>query len=151
MDTASVLATLYGRLIEIAGEKAAVSQSAQMTLIRASSNEGKSKISGFWFLIGAVLVNRICEAILDQCLTFWIVRTPVDAIVNYLDQALDNSIDHKTREILEKAQHASNSLINVTDDLLRLTEGDDESTYPLEETFNLKLTGKSEVDSYSLY
>jgi hypothetical protein len=68
-----------------------------------------------------------------------------------LDLALGNSIDHKTREILGKAQDASNSLINVMDDLLRLTEGDDEASYPIEDTFNLKLTGKSEVDSYGLY
>jgi hypothetical protein len=47
VDTASVLATLYGRLINIAGEKEAVSKSAQMSLIRASSDEGESKSSGF--------------------------------------------------------------------------------------------------------
>ena len=41
VDTVSVLAALYGRLIEIADERAAASNSAQMSLIRASSEEGE--------------------------------------------------------------------------------------------------------------
>jgi hypothetical protein len=99
----------------------------------------------------AILVNGIFEAILDKYLTICVARTPLDIILKHLDLALDTSVDHKTREILSKAQDASNSLISVMDDLLRLIDGDDKANYPTEETFDLKLTGKSEVDFYGLY
>jgi hypothetical protein len=88
---------------------------------------------------------------LDAYLTLWPVRPPLDAIVNYLDMALDSEIDDKTRDILGKAQDASISLINVMDDLLRLTEEEDGSYQPLSETFNLRLTGKSPIDDRVSY
>ena len=37
------------------------------------------------------------------------------------------------------------------DGLLTLIDGDDKANYPTEETFDLKLTGKSAGDFYRLY
>jgi len=50
------------------------------------------------------------------------VRTPLNAIVNYLEMALENKIDDNTREILGKASTASRSLVYVINDLLALTK-----------------------------
>lgn len=54
------------------------------------------------------------------------------------------------RESLMKAQDASNSLIGVMNDLLGLTEVEGESAFPAGETFNLKLTGKSEICNHDM-
>jgi len=56
--------------------------------------------------------------------------------------ALDNKIDTKTRNFLGRAQKASKSLINVIEDLSKLVQVEDEPLYPVDETFNLNLTGK---------
>lgn len=53
------------------------------------------------------------------------VRTPLNAIVNYLEMALETNIDSTTRDLLEKAHKASRSLIYVIDDLLNLTKAED--------------------------
>lgn len=50
------------------------------------------------------------------------VRTPLNAIVNYLEMALENTIDDSTREILDKASTASKSMVYVINDLLTLTK-----------------------------
>jgi len=52
------------------------------------------------------------------------VRTPLNAIVNYLEIALENALDEDTREALLKAHKASRSLIYVINDLLSLTKVD---------------------------
>ena len=46
------------------------------------------------------------------------VRTPLNAIINYLEIALEGSIDSETREHLSKSHSASKSLIHVVNDLL---------------------------------
>lgn len=46
------------------------------------------------------------------------VRTPLNAIVNYLETALDGSLDGETREALTKSYVASKSLVHVINDLL---------------------------------
>ncbi|KAI0403251.1 hsp90-like protein [Xylaria palmicola] len=50
------------------------------------------------------------------------VRTPLNAIINYLEIALEGSIDQETRENLAKSHSASKSLIYVINDLLDLTK-----------------------------
>lgn len=52
------------------------------------------------------------------------VRTPLNAIVNYLEIALENNLDDNNREVLSKAHKASRSLIYVIDDLLNLTKAE---------------------------
>ncbi|KAI0509673.1 hsp90-like protein [Xylaria bambusicola] len=50
------------------------------------------------------------------------VRTPLNAIINYLEIALEGSLDQETRENLAKSHSASRSLIYVINDLLDLTK-----------------------------
>ncbi|KAI0426255.1 hsp90-like protein [Xylaria sp. FL1042] len=50
------------------------------------------------------------------------VRTPLNAIINYLEIALEGSLDEETRENLSKSHSASRSLIYVINDLLDLTK-----------------------------
>jgi signal transduction histidine kinase len=49
------------------------------------------------------------------------VRTPLNAIINYLEIALEDDLDHETRENLTKSYSASKALIYVINDLLDLT------------------------------
>jgi len=76
-------------------------------------------------------------------LTVYTVGTPLNALINYLELASENLVDEKTRDILSKAQEASNSLINTMENLLELTDAEDGPNHPMGETFNLKLTSKS--------
>jgi len=50
-----------------------------------------------------------------------VVRTPLNAIINYLEIALEGHLDQDTREHLVKSYAASKSLIYVINDLLDLT------------------------------
>lgn len=70
-----------------------------------------------------------------------IVRTPLNAIVNYLEMALENKIDETTRDILAKAHKASKSLIYVIDDLLNLTKAEAGRISSFKEEFDLGATG----------
>jgi anti-sigma regulatory factor (Ser/Thr protein kinase) len=50
------------------------------------------------------------------------VRTPLNAIINYLEIALEGTLDQETRDNLAKSHSASKSLIYVINDLLDLTK-----------------------------
>ena len=50
------------------------------------------------------------------------VRTPLNAIINYLEIALEGALDTETRDNLAKSHSASKSLIYVINDLLDLTK-----------------------------
>jgi signal transduction histidine kinase len=50
------------------------------------------------------------------------VRTPLNAIINYLEIALEGALDQETRDNLAKSHSASKSLIYVINDLLDLTK-----------------------------
>ncbi|KAI8628418.1 hsp90-like protein [Xylariaceae sp. FL1651] len=50
------------------------------------------------------------------------VRTPLNAIINYLEIALEGSLDQETRDNLARSHSASKSLIYVINDLLDLTK-----------------------------
>ncbi|PSN69838.1 phytochrome-2 [Corynespora cassiicola Philippines] len=51
------------------------------------------------------------------------VRTPLNAVVNWLEMALDKELDKSVKKILSMSHRASKSLIYVIDDLLHLTGG----------------------------
>ncbi|KAI0449108.1 hsp90-like protein [Xylaria acuta] len=53
------------------------------------------------------------------------VRTPLNAIINYLEIALEGTLDQDTRENLAKSHSASKSLIYVINDLLDLTKAEE--------------------------
>ncbi|KAI5255211.1 hypothetical protein E4T42_01980 [Aureobasidium subglaciale] len=77
------------------------------------------------------------------------VRTPLNAIINYLEIALEGSLDDDTRENLSKSHSASKSLIYVINDLLDLTKTEEGASLAKEEPFNLSATLKEATDQFS--
>ncbi|KAK0382822.1 hypothetical protein NLU13_9917 [Sarocladium strictum] len=65
------------------------------------------------------------------------VRTPLNAIINYLEIALEGSLDQETRENLAKSHSASKSLIYVINDLLDLTKTEEGQNLIKDEVFDL--------------
>lgn len=76
------------------------------------------------------------------------VRTPLNAIVNYLEMALENKLDDNVREILAKASTASRSLVYVIDDLLSLTKIEHGLATPREDAFDLTATILDTLQSF---
>ena len=68
------------------------------------------------------------------------VRTPLNAIINYLEIALEGSLDQETRDNLAKSHSASKSLIYVINDLLDLTKTEEGGELVKDEAFDLKAT-----------
>jgi light-regulated signal transduction histidine kinase (bacteriophytochrome) len=68
------------------------------------------------------------------------VRTPLNAIINYLEIALEGSLDQETRDNLAKSHSASKSLIYVINDLLDLTKTEEGGSLIKGESFDLKET-----------
>ncbi|KAI9702887.1 MAG: Light-sensor Protein kinase [Candelina mexicana] len=77
------------------------------------------------------------------------VRTPLNAIINYLEIALEGSLDHDTRENLAKSHSASKSLIYVINDLLDLTKTEEGGSLTKDELFDLRATIKEATDSFT--
>lgn len=63
------------------------------------------------------------------------VRTPLNAIINYLEIALEGSLDQETRDNLSKSHSASKSLIYVINDLLDLTKAEEGNDLVTDEVF----------------
>lgn len=76
------------------------------------------------------------------------VRTPLNAIVNYLEIALEGSLDSETRENLSRSHSASKSLIYVINDLLDLTNTEKGQNLIKDEAFNLHATFKEAVEMF---
>lgn len=76
------------------------------------------------------------------------VRTPLNAIINYLEIALEGSLDSETRENLSRSHSASKSLIYVINDLLDLTKTEEGGPLVKGETFDLRDTIKEATDMF---
>ena len=68
------------------------------------------------------------------------VRTPLNAIINYLEIALEGTIDQETRDNLSRSHSASKSLIYVINDLLDLTKTEEGHNLIKDEVFDLPAT-----------
>ena len=68
------------------------------------------------------------------------VRTPLNHIINYLEIALEGTLDQDTRENLSRSHSASKSLVYVINDLLDLTKTEGGRDLVIEEPFNLVQT-----------
>lgn len=77
------------------------------------------------------------------------VRTPLNAIINYLEIALEGSLDNETRENLSKSHSASKSLIYVINDLLDLTKTEEGGSLTKEEPFELSATLKDATNQFA--
>lgn len=76
------------------------------------------------------------------------VRTPLNAIINYLEIALEGAIDQETRENLSRSHSASKSLIYVINDLLDLTKTEEGHNLIKDEVFDLPTTVREATDSF---
>ncbi|KAL5118617.1 hypothetical protein ACEQ8H_003468 [Pleosporales sp. CAS-2024a] len=76
------------------------------------------------------------------------VRTPLNAIINYLEIALEGSLDTETRENLARSHSASKSLIYVINDLLDLTKTEEGGPLIKGESFDLKATVQEATDMF---
>ncbi|KAI9736558.1 MAG: hypothetical protein M1818_006069 [Claussenomyces sp. TS43310] len=77
------------------------------------------------------------------------VRTPLNAIINYLEIALEGALDHETRENLAKSHSASKSLIYVINDLLDLTKTEEGRELIKYEVFDLPATVQEATDQFT--
>jgi len=76
------------------------------------------------------------------------VRTPLNAIINYLEIALEGALDQETRDNLSKSHSASKSLIYVINDLLDLTKTEEGQDLIRDEVFDLPATIREATDSF---
>ena len=67
-------------------------------------------------------------------------RTPLNAIINYLEIALDGSLSQETRDNLSRSHSASKSLVYIINDLLDLTNAENGQCLIKDEVFNLSGT-----------
>ncbi|KAI9847505.1 MAG: Light-sensor Protein kinase [Sclerophora amabilis] len=77
------------------------------------------------------------------------VRTPLNAIINYLEIALEGSLDQETRENLGRSHSASKSLIYVINDLLDLTKTEEGGDLIKDEAFDLPSTVREAADTFA--
>lgn len=76
------------------------------------------------------------------------VRTPLNAIINYLEIALEGTIDQETRDNLSRSHSASQSLVCVINDLLDLTETEEGHNLIKDEVFDLPETVREATNSF---
>ena len=77
------------------------------------------------------------------------VRTPLNAIINYLEIAMEGSLDSETRDNLTRSYSASKSLIYVINDLLDLTKTEEGGNLIKDEIFDLSATVQEATDSFA--
>ncbi|KAG6179754.1 hypothetical protein E4U27_003073 [Claviceps purpurea] len=76
------------------------------------------------------------------------VRTPLNAIINYLEIALEDSLDQEMRDNLARSHSASKSLICVINDLLDLTKAEEGQSLVENEVFDLGLCINEATDPF---
>lgn len=76
------------------------------------------------------------------------VRTPLNAIINYLEVALEGPLDKETRDNLAQSHSASKSLIYVINDLLDLTKTEGGHALGRAEVFDLPACIRHAADSF---
>jgi light-regulated signal transduction histidine kinase (bacteriophytochrome) len=75
-------------------------------------------------------------------------RTPLNAIINYLEIALDGSLDQETRDHISRSHSASKSLVYIINDLLDLTNAENGQRLIKDEIFNLPETLTEATDIF---
>jgi light-regulated signal transduction histidine kinase (bacteriophytochrome) len=77
------------------------------------------------------------------------VRTPLNAIINYLEIAMEGSLDKETRDNLSKSHSASKSLIYVINDLLDLTKTEEGGELTKDEIFDIRDVLREATEMFS--
>ncbi|KAJ5899360.1 CheY-like superfamily [Penicillium taxi] len=75
-------------------------------------------------------------------------RTPLNAIINYLEIELDGNLNQETRENLSRSHSASKSLVYIINDLLDLTNAENGQSLMKEEAFSLSETLREATDIF---
>ncbi|CRL23084.1 Signal transduction histidine kinase-related protein, C-terminal [Penicillium camemberti] len=75
-------------------------------------------------------------------------RTPLNAIINYLEIVLDGSLDQETRDHISRSHSASKSLVYIINDLLDLTNAENGQRLIKDETFDLSETLTEATDIF---
>lgn len=76
------------------------------------------------------------------------VRTPLNAMINYLEIALEGNIDQETRDYLYASHSASKSLVSVINDLLDLTKAEEGQNLTMDEVFDFAEAVREEVNIF---
>jgi signal transduction histidine kinase len=77
-----------------------------------------------------------------------LVRTPLNAVVNFLEMAMEETCDKSIKPILSLSHNATKSLIYVIDDLLNLTAGAKQPVPLAHRAFDLPKALKSILDQF---
>ncbi|KAJ5383598.1 hypothetical protein N7517_001509 [Penicillium concentricum] len=75
-------------------------------------------------------------------------RTPLNAIINYLEIVLDGSLDQETRDHISRSHSASKSLVYIINDLLDLTNAENGQRLIKDEVFDLSETLTEATDIF---
>lgn len=75
-------------------------------------------------------------------------RTPLNAIINYLEIALDGDLNQETRDNLSRSHSASKSLVYIINDLLDLTNAENGQNLIKDEAFSLSETLSEATDIF---
>lgn len=78
------------------------------------------------------------------------VRTPLNAIINCLEIAMEGSLDQETRENLARSHSASKSLIYVINDLLDLTRTEEGRELVKDEILDLSACIREATDPFKM-
>lgn len=134
VETSAVLCLVYGKFIEVSRTDHAtyppIIDNFQVWRQKEAAMQSSS-------LTKLLLSNSAHE-----------VRTPLNAIINYLEIALEGTLDQETRENLSKSHSASKSLIYVINDLLDLTNTEEGQKLVKDEVFDLLATIREATDSF---
>lgn len=76
------------------------------------------------------------------------VRTPLNAMINYLEIALEGTIDQDTRTYLYKSHSASKSLVSVVNDLLDLTKAEKGRDLTKDEVFDFAAAVREDMNTF---
>ncbi|KAI2116600.1 hypothetical protein LOZ32_003958 [Ophidiomyces ophidiicola] len=76
------------------------------------------------------------------------VRTPLNAVINYLEIAMENPLDQDTRDNLVKSHSASKSLIYIINDLLDLTNAGHDLKLIKDESFDFYAVIKEATEMF---
>ncbi|KAF2858668.1 hypothetical protein K470DRAFT_259574 [Piedraia hortae CBS 480.64] len=76
------------------------------------------------------------------------VRTPLNAIINYIEIALEGHLDAESRDYLVKSHEASKSLVYVINDLLDLTKTESSRNLVKDDVFDLRETLTDATDMF---
>lgn len=129
-ETASVLALVYGKFIDVWRQKEVALRSHELTnlLLANASHEVRTPLN---HIVG-YLVSKTTPV--DTRITFFAVCSSAPTLQ---EMALEGPLDDDTREALTKSYSASKSLIHVINDLLDLTRAEEGQALFLKDPLDL--------------